>query len=247
MLANSNPKTTIRQLLLEAEQLWDREHKPGRALQKVRQALRLDRNNPGALVLMGRIHFGKGLIRTAWEYYSRALLVSPLLSEALLERARCRFVLDKGRSHALKDVRAALSSVRKKRRVKAEALELQGDLLAGFGKDHKAILSFRSALRLSPNDPGLHRRIGACYLVRGHPRKAMRYFNRAIALLRSRKRPDEMTLAFAIASKAAALNETGKNKEAMSLIQAGLRFVKDRVGRADLLGVLKQTKRRIRS
>lgn len=232
----------VDRLLDEAERLYVGS-RDARALHTIQRAIRLAPDRAEALILKGRILFQMDRVRGAMRCYEEATRLDPTSGEGFLERARVWYAIPQDYRRALREVRKALARARGDRWVRIEALRLQGHILSALDRDQESVASYRAALRVGPNDPKTYWNIGENFLIGGQPQRALRYFDRALRILEAKRKPDQRDLGFTILSKAEALNALGRPREALRVIDRGLRHVVDGVSREALRALGRRTRR----
>jgi len=234
----------VESLIDEADRLHFCEHRSTKALSRINKALRLAPEHTEALVLRGRILFWLDRAREAMHSFDQAIQINPKCADAYYERGRFRYALWKDYPTALRESREAIRYAGHDRRVKVEALQLQGDVLSAMGRYGDALSSYRKALKTNPHDAGTHWSLGSTLLAMGQPTKALPSLDKALRLLRGAKNPDPLDWEFAIAEKAEALEALGKHRAALRVMELGLTRAKGS-GRKNLKILHKQIKNRM--
>jgi tetratricopeptide (TPR) repeat protein len=117
------------------------------------------------VVLKGRIYYWLDRVNDALRCYEEAISIDPNYSEGFLERARLLYAVRQEHRRALRDVRKAVGRAGRDRRIKGEALCLQGHILDALDLESEAITSYRAALRVSPKDARTHEALGNTLLL----------------------------------------------------------------------------------
>lgn len=232
-----------KRLIDEADHLYACLDRPAKALQKIEQALRRVPDHVGALVIKGRILFQLDRVQGAMQCYDNAIAIDPKCCEGFLERARILYAVRQENRRALREVRKALTRTGRDRWVRVKALCLQGTILSALDRDREALASYRAALRVNPKNGETHGALGETFLGMGHPAKALPHFDIALRKLQQEKHPNQTTLALTFHGKGEALNGLGRHRDALKVIEAGLRQVKG-ADRKYLQDLRSQTKRR---
>ena len=242
-----NTAVRVNRLIDEADRLYAVEGRPSHALRVLEHALSLDPRNVDGLVIKGRILSWLDRVSEAIGCLDLAVSIDPVCGEAFLERARILYAVRRQPRKALADVRAAISHAARDRWVKVEALRLQGHVLEALGRTDAALDSYRAALRLDPKDVDSRESLGNALLALRSPGQALREFEKVLQVLNTRRKPNELDVGFALASKAEALNMLGRHFEALRATESGLRRVKEDVPREALKAVHEETVKLMRS
>jgi tetratricopeptide (TPR) repeat protein len=230
-------------LIATADALYVSAERPERAVRIVDRALKMAPDHADALLLKGQILTALGRVPLAIRCFNRAIAVRPRFADAYLERARVLYAVRENFRDALTDVGCALRFARRDPKLRSEAHRLRGHILDALERSTEAAAAYRAAIRLNPRDAQAHEALGDVLLARGEPERAIRQFDKALGLLKTRLPEDEQQIGLVVISKADALNAAGRELDALRMLRDRLQRTRDLITREILKAAVERVLR----
>ena len=150
------------------------------------QAVKFDPNYAEAYSNLGNVQLMLGSTKEASASYRKALELNPGFDDT---RFNLGMALLRGKE--FKDAIEQFQIIVKKNPENAEAQFLLGNALAAGGKLDAAIENFREVIRLKPDFDDAYVGLARALAMKGHTEEAMQVYQKALAILKSKKQADK--------------------------------------------------------